>query len=248
MKIVRVILLFSSIFLIISLAVLISSIKNGMLDKMFYFGDVGTYNIPFKTVEVNSSNIHGQSFTSNFNNLFMISIFIPKQNLNKDTELYFHLKNNRSDNKDLLTLKWNYNQIHSIENDFYLVHPARKSDDEGFHFHFHFPPIKDSKNKEFYFYFESIATRPGEGIKLGVWDNIDYYEALTKGQMFINDKPVKGFLAFRTYNIWVRNFSLLADEIKDRLLKDKAFLIFYCVSLFIIFSATIAIFMKTKII
>lgn len=233
MKKVKVILFFGA-FLIISISVFGWIIKDRIPNNIFCFLDIGTYQIPPKYVEINSSNIYGQSFVSNFDNLFMMSIFIPAQNLDKDKELHFHLKKNKGDVKDLVMMKWKFNQIHFKENNFYIIPPDRESGKEGFHFHFQFPPIKDAKNKYFYFYFESPEAKPGEGIKLGVWDNRQYYEALTKGEMLVNHRPVKGFLAFRTYNTWKGNPPLLMDEIKIRLLKDAPFLIFYCASLFII--------------
>lgn len=211
-------------------------IKNKVPNNIFCFLDIGTYHIPPQSIEINSSNTCGQSFVSNFDNLFMMSIFIPKQSLNGNGELYFHLKKNKNDVKDLVTLKWKFNQIHFMEKNFYVVPPDRESGEDGFHFHFKFPSIKNSKNEEFYFYFESPDTNDGEGIKLGVWDNRNYYEALTKGTMFINHKPVKGFLAFRTYNTWIGSLPLLINEIKARLLNDKPFFIFYCACLFMIFS------------
>lgn len=246
MKKVKLISLFISIFLIIGLAVSIILIKDKIPNNKFCFLDIGTYAVPPIFIEVNSSNICGQSFVSNFDNLFMMSIFIPRQNLDSNKELLFHLKNKKDDNKDLVTLKWKYNQIHFKENNFYLVPPDRESTDRGFHFHFQFSPIKDSKNKQFYFYFESPDAKPAEGIKLGLWDNRNYYEALTKGNLFINHQPVKGFLAFRTYNTWDRNPSILRGEIKTRLFKDKPFIIFYSTLLFIILSDIVLISVKNR--
>lgn len=233
MKKVKVILSFG-VFLIICAVAFVAIIKDRIPNNIFCFLDIGTYQIPPKYVEVNSSNAYGQSFVSNFDDLFMMSIFIPKQNAQEDAELYFHLKRNKDDDKDLVMLKWKFNQIHFLKNNFYIIPPDRETSEKGFHFHFQFPPIKDSKNKEFYFYFESPGTRQSEGIKLGLWDNRQYYEALTKGTLYKNNKPINGFLAFRTYNTWVGNPLILADEIRVRLLKDAPFLIFYSASLFII--------------
>lgn len=225
--------LLSSVVLMLSLVVIFMvSISDKIPSNIFCFLDIGTYHIPPNSVEVNNSNIYGQSFVSNFDKLFMMSIFIPTQNLNSDKELYFHLKN-KNDDEDLVMLKWRINQIYFKENNFYLVPPDREFTEQGFHFHFQFPPIKNSKNKEFYFYFESPDARMGEGIKLGVWDNISYYEALSKGQMFINHKPANGFLAFRTYNTWKGKAKDILNEIYLRFCKDTSFAIFYFGLLFI---------------
>jgi hypothetical protein len=236
--------LLTGIFLIIILIVFGMLIKEKVPNNIFSFLDIGTYRIPPKSIEVNSSNVIGQSFVSNFNNLFMMSIFIPTWDLNRDGQLHFHLKNNKNDTRDLVTLKWKFNEIRFAEKNFYVVPPDRESTERGFHFHFQFAPIPNSKGKEFYFYFDSPDTKPGEGIKVGIWDNIDYYEALTKGQAFVNNKPVKSFLAFRTYNTWVSNISDLVKEIKDRLFQDKQFLIFYCGLSFVILTSLIITFAK----
>lgn len=230
-----------SIASIICLMVFIWLIKDKIPNNIFCFLDIGTYRIPPKTAEVNSSNICGQSFVSNFDGLFMISVFIPTQNLNSDKELYFHLKNNKDDKKDLVTLKWKFNELHFKENNFYLVPPDQESSEKGFHFHFQFQPIKDSKNKEFYGYFEATKAELGEGIKLGVWDNIRYYEALTKGSMFINHKPAKGYLAFRTYNTWEGSAKDIFNEICARFSGDVPFTFFYGCLIFVIFAGLLTI-------
>jgi len=239
MKKTKIIVLIGHIFLASILIVLVISIMKKVPNNIFCFLDIGTYGVPPESIEVNMSNTCGQSFVSNFDNLFMMSIFIPSQNLAKDGHLCFHLKKNKDDQNDLVTLKWRINEIRFLSNNFYIAPPDREITDKGFHFHFQFPPIRNSKNKEFYFYFDSPGTRQGEGIKLGLWDNRQYYEALTKGTLYKNNKPINGFLAFRTYNTWIGNPSILMDEIKIRLLKDRPFLIFYCASLFIILTGTI---------
>lgn len=234
------------LFLIIILIVFGMLIKDKVPNNIFCFLDIGTYKIPPKSVEVNSSNVYGQSFASNFDNLFMMSIFIPVQNLDGEGELYFHLKNNKDDKVDLAVLKWRLDEIRFKENNFYIIPPDREVTEKGFHFHFQFPVIRGSKNKEFYFYFESPKTKAGEGIKLGVWDSIQYYESLTKGNVFINHKPAKGFLAFRTYNTWQGSTSVLINGIKDRLIKDKLFLVFYLASLFLILFGIAATYYKLR--
>lgn len=228
------------IFLII-LTFFFWMIREKIPNNIFCFLDIGTYHIPPSFIEVNSTCTYGQSFVSNFDNLFLLSIFIPRQNLNSDRELFFHLKENKDDRKDLLTLKWKFKDIRFRKNDFYAIPPDREITDKGFHFHFQFPPISNAKNKEFYFYFASPDSKPGEGIKLGLWDSIDYYEGLRKGEAFRNSQPLKGFLAFRTYNTWSQDKGRLINKIKTNLLRDKPFLIFYCTLLSLILSAIIIV-------
>ena len=222
-----------SIFIAIGLIVYAAFIKTRVPNNIFCYLDIGTYRIPPEMVEVNSSNTYGQTFVSNFNDLFMMSIFIPKQDLNRNGDLYFHLKKNINDDKDLATLHWKFNQIHFLENSFYIIPPDRESTNKGFHFHFKFPPVKNSKNEEFYFYFESPNTKPREGIKLGIWNKISYYEALTKGNMFINHKPIEGFLAFRTYNTWEGKIADVFNKIYLRFCMDIPFALLYGCLIFV---------------
>lgn len=245
MKKSKLIFLFG-IFLIIIVLVFSVYVKDKIPSNIFSFLDIGTYRVPPKAVEVNAFKNYGQTFVSNFDNLFMMSVFIPTQKLDRDGELFFHLRRGNGNDKDLVTLKWDYNQIRFAEKNFYVIPPDRESVKEGFHFHFQFPPIRDSKNEEFYFYFDSPNVKENEGIELGFWDDIDCYEALTKGMMHINHKPTKGFLAFRTYNAWDGSASLLINEIRFRLLKDKAFLIFYIGILLIVLLAMMIASIKTK--
>lgn len=230
------------IFLII-LTIFFWMIRAKIPNNIFCFLDIGTYHIPPSFIEVNSTCTYGQSFVSNFNNLFMLSIFIPRQNLNSDRELYFHLKRNRNDEDDLVTLKWKFKDIRFRKNNFYIIPPDRETTDKGFHFHFQFPPISNAKNKEFYFYFASADAKAGEGIKLGLWDDIDYYEGLRKGEAFRNSQPLKGFLAFRTYNTWSQDKGSLINEIKTNLFQDKPFFIFYGTLLSLTLSAIITVFL-----
>jgi hypothetical protein len=233
------------LFLIIILSILIASIfitaliKDRLPENIFYFEDIGTYSAPPNSVEVNSSNSFGQSFVPNFDNLFMMSIFISEQNLTEDDELLFHLKNNKDDDRDLVTLKWKSSQIRPIENSFYLVHPPQRPDDKGFHFHFHFPSISSSKGREFYFYFESPNAEAGKGIKLGVWDNRRYYNALTKGKMHKNHQPISGFLAFRTYNTYKGSLRDVLEVIRERFKRDISFAKAYTCLILAIFAGII---------
>lgn len=227
MKKNKFVLLFLCIFLVLTALVFIISFKDKIPDNIFSFVDIGTHMMPRSSVEVNSLNSYGQSFVSNFDNLYRMSIFIPSQDLNRRGELTFHLKNNKTDNEDLVTLKWKFNQIKFEEKSFYVIPPDRESSDEGFHFHFNFPVISESKNKKFYFFFESPDTKEGGGIKLGIWDRFNYYEGLSGGRAFINHRPIDGFLAFRTYNTWRGNLKKVFSRISARFKTDILFTLVY---------------------
>ncbi len=131
---------------VIMLAAFVVTIKDKVPNNIFSYLDIGTYKVPSSVVEVNSSNKFGQSFVSNFDNLFMMSVFIPKQDLDREGELIFHLKHNKKDGDDIVTLRWNLNQIKFRKNNFYVIPPDRESTSQGFHFHFQFPPMRHQEH------------------------------------------------------------------------------------------------------
>lgn len=195
--------------------------------NIFSFLDIGTYRMPPDAVEINSSSVYGQIFTPNFDYLFMISFFVPAQNLNSDQKLVFHLTQAVDSAKDIATISWNYSELKFKKNNFYIVPPDRESGKDGFHFHVQFSPIKESKNKKFYFYLESPGAQKGEGLKVGIWKNISYYEALTDGGLVLNHLKAEGYMAFRTYNTIIWNFRALIRVIGARFSRDTPFMLFY---------------------
>jgi hypothetical protein len=227
------------VFLFLAVALLFS-ISNKIPFPWISFIDIGTYRMPPDYLEVNRQQTIGQSFVPNFDGLFMVSVFIPRQELKKDTLLIFHLKTNKDDPRDLVTLKWKYSQISFSRHSFYIIPPDRENTAAGFHFHIQFPVIKGIKGKELYLCFESSVDR-GSGLRIGVWEDAATFEGLSKGTLFINQKAMPGFLAFRTYNTWQGNLSSLMREIRINLLQDKPFFILYSSLLSIILFSVIVI-------
>lgn len=222
------------ILIVICLAAFFVAIKDKVPAHMFSFIDIGTYKMPDSYIEVNASTAVGQSFRSHFDNLFMMSVFIPKQDLNRKGELYFHLKGSKDEKEDIAVIKWDCKDIVFKNRDFYTIPPDREISEKGFHFYFKFPVIKESKDRMFYFYFSSPSEKEGKGIRLGVWPKAKYYEALTEGQFFINNKPANGFLAFRAFNTWPGSVNLLFRDIKERFSTDRPFFIFYSLLLSVV--------------
>lgn len=213
--------------------------------NIFSFLDIGTYQVPPEAVEINSSSVCGQIFTPNFNNLFMLSFFVPAQNLNRNKKIIFHLTPALDQDKDIVTSTWNYDELAFKKNNFYIVPPDRESGEKGFHFHVQFAPIEESKNKKFYFYLESPGAQEGEGLKVGIWKT-HYYEALTDGSLVLNHINADGYMAFRTYNTIRWNFHALIRTITARLADDKPFLFFYAGALCALLLSMTVIIKKNK--
>lgn len=223
------------------LALSLYSAKKRAVWGIFCYPDIGTYKAPQDSLEVNSGTILGEEFISNFNNLFMITVFIPTQDLNSDEVLIFSLKGEGPDKRDRVSITKKFSQIRYKENDFYLVPPDRESTGKGFHYAFFFPPIKESKGKKFYFSLAAPGATAGKGLKVGVWDKEVYYEGLKQGSLFINHKPSLGHLAFRAYNSWQGNPAVLMKEITARLKSDMRFFLFYSATLSIVLASAIAL-------
>lgn len=217
-------LLIITVILVIGIGIFSMYIYKKIPNNIFCFLDIGTHHPPGDFMEINGSTVLGQLFISNFSNLFKISIFIAKKDADPNAELIFHLRYKGSQS-DLVTKKFHISEIKPQHNDFYQIPPDPEFKDR-FHYHIRFPVIRDSKDKEFYFYLESPGVKSGKGIKVGIWKT-KYYEALRNGSMYINHKPADYFIAFRTFNTWLGTPQSLLNDIKERLSKDKSFVVFY---------------------
>jgi hypothetical protein len=212
------------IVLVAGAGIFAMSIYKKIPDNIFCFLDIGTHHPPGDFIEINGSTAVGQTFVPSFSDLFKVSVFVLKNEADPDSELIFHLRRKDSE-ADLVTKKFRISEIEPRRNDFYQI-PPDPEHKGGFHYHIQFPVIRDSKDKEFYFYLEAPGVRSGKGIKLGIW-KVKYYEALRSGSMYINQKPSDYFIAFRTFNTWIGTPGSLLNDIKERLSKDKPFAIFY---------------------
>lgn len=223
------------IFITLGIIFLAKILKPGLLPfHPFCFLDIGSHRVPNDAIEIHRENHYGQTFTPNFDGLFMISIFIPKQQiLDPNEELHFYLND--------IHLKWKFSEIVPPKHFFYPLPPDSEVTEKGFHFSFQFPVIKETKEKELFFYFESTAPK-GKGIKMGLWKDRPYYEALTQAT------HEDGFLAFRTFHTlegsFKENFLLAIHRIKVKLKKDLTFTIVYSILLIIVGSLYIKTYVK----
>lgn len=196
----------------------------GLPGNIFCFQDVGTHRVPSEFIEVNDKQSVGQSFMSNFAGLFKVAVFVSKNEADPDSAVCFHLRK-KGGNEDIFFQEWKLSEINPPKNDFYII-PEDPFTANGFHYHIQFPVINESKDQEFYFYLESPGVKSGRGIKVGIWKT-KYYEALRSGSMYINQRPSDYFVAFRTFNTWLGTSESLINDVKERLLKDKPFVVFY---------------------
>lgn len=221
--------------LVILLMILGCYIYPKVPNNLFCFRDIGTHHVPPYMIGLKKGAI-GQTFVSNFDNLFRIAIFLSNRNVNRKAILRFRLRETAGE-QDIVTKEWNISNIKPVHNSFYKI-PPDINVDKGFHYHIQFTPIKDSRDKSFYFYFETQGLIEGESINFGIWKR-KYYEAMSEGSLFVNGKPKDDFLAFRSYNTWTGNMNDVFREVRRRLLLDKVFFFFYVFLLFFTLSGLI---------
>ena len=207
------------------------------------FLDIGTHHIPPHFLEVNRDNQVEQSFMSNFNGLFRLTLFIPYQQMTSKLNIVLKDENNQA----LFTRSLSSDQITPPSHDFYAVPMDAEITPVGFHFPIIFSPIIDSKGKQFVLTLFSNAP-PDKGVRIGYWPSwghSHYYEALTNGSLHINHHDSEGYLAFRTFHTLVSSGTAILQEIKMRLLQDKSFLIIYGMWLCILLMSYLFLFFKT---
>lgn len=139
----------------------------------------------FNVGEITEDTEIGQTFYCSHNHLARIKVMLATFNRVNSEEVIFHLKRSPADKKDIYTEKFNASSI--VDNTYRS---------------FDFPPIPDSKEKMFYFSFESPMSKKGDALTL--WANsIDIYK---KGSLYINQKKSDGDLRFITYYYKDENF------------------------------------------
>jgi len=128
--------------------------------------------------EIYHSQTQGQTFVSRKANLSRIDLKLATYGRINSHRLIFHLRENPDSDTDLVTIP--IDQARIKDNSYQI---------------FAFPPIKDSKNRSFYFFLESPASHPGDAVT--VWaTSKDRYPG---GQRYFNGKPTFGDLTFGTF-------------------------------------------------
>ena len=89
---------------------------------------------------------------------------------------------------------------------------------------FVFPPLRDSKDKAFYFFIESPEGTPGNAITVYV-NEYDQYPA---GTAYRDGQPVAGDLAFTAYSQETFTFSGVIQDFLSRATQDIPFFTCYC--------------------
>ena len=201
---------------------------------MMSFIDIGTHHAPPSFVEVHKTHVYKQTFVPHYDELTGVSVFISNQALEKDDEIIFEIETPSALRRIVTPMR----DIRPLRHDFFAIPPDAEITSAGFHYHLRFDSIHKAKNKIFALRIKAPKTPRGKGLKVGAWprgNNHGYYEALTNGSLYQNHHLLSGALAFRTYHTFTQSFTTTFNQIKSRLLQDKAFLIVYAACLALLF-------------
>jgi len=120
----------------------------------------------------------GQSFIAPMAGLYRIEFSLVPAGGDAAQPVIFHLKASPAATEDLYTAQFGTIRI-----------------DAGVPFGFEFEPIRDSKDREFFFYLESPGTVPEEAPSVRYSPNA----TLEKAGAYLDGEPVAGDLAFHTF-------------------------------------------------
>ncbi len=132
----------------------------------------------FSSEEIQGSVTAGQTFIAPYPGLNRIAVMMHTFDRVNTHDVTFHLKQGREAQEDIFTANFN----------------ARDVKDKQWQ-SFSFPPLDDSGGNTYYLYFESPGSTPGNAIAVMGQEGDPYPD----GVGYVNDEPVPGDMAFKTY-------------------------------------------------
>ncbi len=120
----------------------------------------------------------GQTFVAEKGGLNRLDVFLATYARDNAGPVIFHLRESPTATQDLATVRFD---AADVQDNAYRQFP--------------FPPLGDSENHAYYFFFEAPEARPGNAIT--VWASPT--DAYSQGQDYLAGQPQPGDLAFRTY-------------------------------------------------
>lgn len=145
--------------------------------------------------EVAGSRRVGQRFTAPLPGLYRIEVWLARATASSPHPITLHLKTDPAASEDLWSASLNAGDVQ-----------------DGVPYAFEFEPIRNSKGRSFYFYFESTNSVPGDAISIRYSPTAD----LDGASAYLDDRPAVGNLQFRTL------YSLRTREKADLLLSQMA--------------------------
>jgi hypothetical protein len=172
------------------------------LNLLGFEGQTLYYAPPAEIQEVKGDKTVGQTFVAPLPGLQRIDVTLFDRGRRNTHDVTFHLRPGLDSSTDIVSITFNASAVKG-----------------GEWYTFDFPPLPDSANKTYYFYFSSPESTDNDAIAVG-GIQVDLYPG---GEAYLGSTPAKADAAFRTYYSGV-TLPQKAERLLERLAENKPFL------------------------
>jgi hypothetical protein len=172
------------------------------LNLLGFEGQTLYYAPPAEIQEVKGEKTIGQTFVAPLPGLHRVDVMLFGRGRQNTHDVIFHLRQGLDSTTDIVSITFNASAVKGRE-----------------WYTFDFPPLPDSANKTYYFYFSSPESADGDAIAVG-GIQVDLYPG---GEAYFGSTPTKADAAFRTYYSGV-TLPQKAERLLERLVENKPFL------------------------
>jgi hypothetical protein len=171
------------------------------LNLIGFEGQMLYYVPPAEIQEVKGEKTIGQTFVAPLPGLQRIDVMLFDRGRRNTRDVTFHLRQGLDSTTDIVSITFNASAV-----------KGRKW------YTFDFPPLPDSANKIYYFYFSSPESADGDAIAVG-GIQVDLYPS---GEAYFGSTPARADATFRTYYSGV-TLPQKAERLLERLAENKPF-------------------------
>jgi hypothetical protein len=172
------------------------------LNLLGFEGQTLYYAPPAEIQEVKGDKTIGQTFVAPLPGLHRVDVMLFSQGRRNTRDVTFHLRQGLNSPTDIVSITFNALAVKGRE-----------------WYTFDFPPLPDSADKTYYFYFSSPKSTDGDAIAVG-GIQVDLYPG---GEAYFGSTPTKADVAFRTYYSGV-TLRQKAERLLGRLAENRPFL------------------------
>jgi hypothetical protein len=172
------------------------------LNLLGFEGQTLYYAPPAEIQEVKGDKTVGQTFVAPLPGLQRIDVMLFDRGRRNTHDVTFHLRPGLDSSTDIVAITFNASAVKG-----------------GEWYAFNFPPLPDSANKTYYFYFSSPDSTDSDAIAVG-GIQVDLYPG---GKAYFGSTPARADATFRTYYSGV-TLPQKAERLLERLAENKPFL------------------------
>jgi len=201
-------------------------------NSFFSFHNFRASSEPDGYINIYGSHTVGQEAVMNFPSLCRLGFLIRKDKIT-DKNLILHVRRSIQDKKDMLVLRAKKSDL--FDNYYPFLLPEIITGPRTSVFYFQFKPLTYPDKNKIYFWLESPDSTAEDGIKIAYYKN-KYWRGYVGGPSYLDGAVWDKYLAFHTYHCWNGDFSGIFKDIKDKIIKDIGFFVFYlalCLSIII---------------